>query len=289
MFEETGAFIFGRRTYRATNGSSPEGCRVVPRMRAGPNRRGAPRAHLRHRRHRAFGRRAVAQQGHPLVAPHRAIAEAASATDRPRRACPYWAGRSVRPADPVRWERSRRTPDARPLPGMVASGHDRMLPAQPRGPGPDGRGSHAIPALGALTCLLCHARRRAGRICRRGANHHVHDAFNKGDVAGAAATHAAVADLSSWTKWRHAWHGPKRSRVGGSDRRLRRQAGNTGKGRDRGADARRGGGHAGLRHRAGDLHLHGKGGVAVRAQSQMTFTLEKSASSWLIHGGRGRA
>jgi hypothetical protein len=27
----------------------------------------------------------------------------------------------------------------------------------------------------------------------------------------------------------------------------------------------------------------------VRAQSQMTFTLEKSASSWLIHGGRGRA
>ena len=27
-----------------------------------------------------------------------------------------------------------------------------------------------------------------------------------------------------------------------------------------------------------------KGGVAMRARSQMTFTLEKDASGWLIHG-----
>ena len=70
-------------------------------------------------------------------------------------------------------------------------------------------------------------------------------AFNKGDVAGAAATHAAVADLVIVDEVApYVWHGAKAFHawvddLGAVGRQARRHRP---EGRDRRADARRGGG-----------------------------------------------
>ena len=83
------------------------------------------------------------------------------------------------------------------------------------------------------------------------------DSFNKGDVAGAAATHAAVPELSITDEVSpYIW---------------------------RGAQAFKGW--------SGDLayvvvpavYTFKQGGVAMREAAQMTFALKKGADGWLIH------
>jgi len=112
-------------------------------------------------------------------------------------------------------------------------------------------------------------------------------AFNKGDVAGAAATHAAVADLVIvdevapyvWhgTKAFHAWVadlGAEDTKRGIADQKV--TIGAPTRVEVSGADA--------YVIVPATYTFTAKGGVAMRARSQMTFTLEKGASGWLIHG-----
>jgi hypothetical protein len=111
-------------------------------------------------------------------------------------------------------------------------------------------------------------------------------AFNKGDVAGAAATHAAVADLVIVDEVApYAWHGPKAFQtwaadLGASDAK----AGITEQKVVIGAPTRVE--VAGTRAYVivPATYTYTQKGVAMRAASQMTFTLQKDAGGWLIHG-----
>ena len=112
------------------------------------------------------------------------------------------------------------------------------------------------------------------------------DSFNKGDVAGAAATHAATADLSILDEVSpHLWHGPDAFKAwstaleADSQKRVitdpvvkisaptRVEA-------------------------SGDaayvvvpaVYTFKEGGVAMREAAQMTVVLKKDAGGWLIHG-----
>jgi ketosteroid isomerase-like protein len=112
------------------------------------------------------------------------------------------------------------------------------------------------------------------------------DAFNKGDVAGAAATHVAADDLVIIDEvppyvWRgaqafHAWAAALDAE--------NRKAGITEPSVSISAPTRR--------EQNGDqayvivpaVYSFKQGGTAMRAAAQMTFVLKKGASGWLIHG-----
>lgn len=111
-------------------------------------------------------------------------------------------------------------------------------------------------------------------------------AFNKGDVAGAAATHAAVSELVIIDEVPpYAWHGPKALQTWATDLGA--------------ADAKRGvteqkvviGAPTRVEVEGASAYVivpatytFTEKGVAMRAVSQMTFTLKKGAGGWLIHG-----
>ena len=111
-------------------------------------------------------------------------------------------------------------------------------------------------------------------------------AFNKGDMAGAAATHAAEADLVIVDEVApFAWHGPQAFQSwAASLAAADTTAGNTDQKVVIAAPRRI--------EMAGDsayvivpaVYTFKVKGVAMRESAQMTFTLKKGASGWLIHG-----
>ena len=112
------------------------------------------------------------------------------------------------------------------------------------------------------------------------------DTFNKGDVAGAAATHATGADLVIVDEVApYLWRGPKAFQAWVNDL---------------GADEKKKGisdqkvsiGAPTRIEVAGDAayvivpstYEFKQGGVAMRETAQMTFALQKGSGGWLIHG-----
>jgi hypothetical protein len=112
------------------------------------------------------------------------------------------------------------------------------------------------------------------------------DSFNKGDAAGAAATHAASADLTIIDEVPpYIWNGSKAFHAWGADLE---------------SDAKKNGitepmvtlGKATRTEQRGDrayvvvpaVYTFKQGGAAMREAAQMTFVLGKGASGWLIHG-----
>ena len=111
------------------------------------------------------------------------------------------------------------------------------------------------------------------------------DSFNKGDVAGAAATHAAEADLAITDEVSpFLWRGPRAFQQWITDLE---------------SDAKRRGITDQMvkidaptrREVIGDqayivvpaVYTFKEGGVAMREAAQMTFALKKNAGGWLIH------
>ena len=111
------------------------------------------------------------------------------------------------------------------------------------------------------------------------------DSFNKGDMAGAAATHAATADLSITDEVSpYLWRGPKALQTWAAD--LESDA------KQRGITDQMVTISAPTRTEAnGDqayvvvpaVYTFQDHGVAMRESAQMTFALKKTAGSWLIH------
>jgi hypothetical protein len=112
------------------------------------------------------------------------------------------------------------------------------------------------------------------------------DSFNKGDVAGAAATHAAEADLVITDELSpYLWRGPRAFQQWSTDLEADgKKRGITEPMVKIGAPTRR--------EVSGDqayvvvpaVYTFKEGGVAMRESAQMTFALKKSAGGWLIHG-----
>jgi hypothetical protein len=112
------------------------------------------------------------------------------------------------------------------------------------------------------------------------------DTFNKGDVAGAAATHAAEADLAIFDEVPpFAWHGAKAFQEWSAALdAASKQAGITDQKVTIGAATRT--------EIDGDsayvivpaTYTYKEKGVAMRESAQMTFVLKKGAGGWLIHG-----
>jgi hypothetical protein len=112
------------------------------------------------------------------------------------------------------------------------------------------------------------------------------DSFNKGDIAGAGATHAAEADLVIMDEvppflWRGSQAFQQWSTDLDNDAKKR---GITDQVVKLGVPART--------EASGDqayvvlpaVYTFKQGGVAMRESAQMTFALRKGASGWLIHG-----
>ena len=112
------------------------------------------------------------------------------------------------------------------------------------------------------------------------------DSFNRGDAAGAAATHAAGADLSITDEVApYLWRGPQAFSAWAADLD---------------ADAKKKGitdqavtiSAATREETNGEqayvvvpaVYTFKQGGVAMREAAQFTFVLKKGASGWLIHG-----
>jgi ketosteroid isomerase-like protein len=112
------------------------------------------------------------------------------------------------------------------------------------------------------------------------------DSFNKGDVAAAAAAHAATADLVIIDEVPpYAWHGAKAFHAWSADLE---------------SDAKKNGitepmvtiGKATRIEKNGDqcylvvpaVYTFKQRGTAMREAAQMTFVLKKDATGWLIHG-----
>ncbi len=112
------------------------------------------------------------------------------------------------------------------------------------------------------------------------------DSFNKGDAAGAAATHSATADLTIVDEVPpHLWNGSKAFQSWAADLE---------------ADMKKGGlsdasvtlGSAPTREESDGQNAYvvvpavfsfKQNGKAMREKAQMTFVLKKDASGWLIH------
>ena len=112
------------------------------------------------------------------------------------------------------------------------------------------------------------------------------DSFNKGDVAAAAATHAATADLVIIDEIPpYAWHGAKAFQAWSTDLE---------------SDAKKNGltdpkvtlGTVTRIEKNGDqsyvvvpaVYTFKQRGTSMREPAQMTFVLKKDATGWLIHG-----
>ena len=112
------------------------------------------------------------------------------------------------------------------------------------------------------------------------------DSFNKGDVAGAMATHAASADLTIVDEVPpFVWHGPKAFQAWSTALdSISKQAGITDQMVTISAPTRT--------ESSGDsaylivpaVYTYKEKGVAMRETAQMTVVLKKGASGWLIHG-----
>jgi ketosteroid isomerase-like protein len=112
------------------------------------------------------------------------------------------------------------------------------------------------------------------------------DAFNKGDAAAAAATHAAAADLTIIDEVPpYLWRGPQAFQAWAADLESDAKAnGITDQAVTIGAATRE--------ETSGDqayvivpsVYAFKQRGVAMREAAQMTFVLKKGADGWLIHG-----
>jgi ketosteroid isomerase-like protein len=112
------------------------------------------------------------------------------------------------------------------------------------------------------------------------------DSFNKGDIAGAAATHASGADLTIIDEVPpFVWSGPKAFQAWATSLdTVSKQAGITDQMVTISAPTRT--------ETSGDsayvivpaVYTYKEKGVAMREAAQMTFVLKKGASGWLIHG-----
>ena len=112
------------------------------------------------------------------------------------------------------------------------------------------------------------------------------DSFNKGDTAGAMATHAAAADLTIIDEVPpFVWTGPKAFQAWSTALdSISKQAGITEQMVTISAPTRT--------ESSGDsayvivpaVYTYKEKGVAMREAAQMTFVLKKGASGWLIHG-----
>ncbi|HEY7057206.1 MAG TPA: DUF4440 domain-containing protein [Vicinamibacterales bacterium] len=112
------------------------------------------------------------------------------------------------------------------------------------------------------------------------------DAFNKGDAAGAAATHAADADLVITDEVApYAWHGAKafESWAGALQADSKKNGVTDEKVTIKAPTRVETSGDAAYVIVPSVYEFKLKG-VAMRETAQMTFVLEKSATGWLIHG-----
>jgi ketosteroid isomerase-like protein len=112
------------------------------------------------------------------------------------------------------------------------------------------------------------------------------DAFNKGDVPAAAATHAAEADLTILDEVSpYLWNGPKafQAWVGDLDADSKKH-GITDQMVTIGAPTRIETQGAGAYVIVPAVYTFKEKGVAMREAAQMTFVLKKGSSGWLIHG-----
>ena len=111
------------------------------------------------------------------------------------------------------------------------------------------------------------------------------EAFNKGDAAGAAATHAAEADLSILDEVPpYHWQGPKAFQAWAADLEAdAKKRGVTDQNVTISASTRVETNGAAAYVIVPAVYTFKEGGVAKRATAQMTFTLKKGAAGWLIH------
>lgn len=112
------------------------------------------------------------------------------------------------------------------------------------------------------------------------------DAFNKGDIAGAAATHAAVADLVIIDEPPpFQWTGPKAFHTWAADLDADAKAhGITEQQVSISAPTRVESNGAAAYVIVPAVYTFKEKGVPMRAASQMTFVLKKGPKGWLIHG-----
>ena len=111
------------------------------------------------------------------------------------------------------------------------------------------------------------------------------DAFNKGDVAGAAATHSATGDLTIIDEVPpHLWNGPKAFQSWSADLDAdAKKKGVTGPGVTLGAPTREESDGQQAYVVVPAVYSFEQNGKAMSEKAQMTFVLKKDASGWLIH------
>jgi hypothetical protein len=112
------------------------------------------------------------------------------------------------------------------------------------------------------------------------------EAFNKGDMAGAAATHASDADLAIIDEVPpYLWRGAQSFQTWAADLTSDdKKNGITDEKVSIGAATRVEMNAAAAYVVVPSVYTFKQKGVAMREAAQMTFTLKKSASGWLIHG-----
>jgi hypothetical protein len=112
------------------------------------------------------------------------------------------------------------------------------------------------------------------------------EAFNKGDAAGAAATHAAEADLVIIDEVTpYLWRGPQAFSTWAADlERDDKKNGVTDQKVSLGAATRVETDGVGAYVIVPSVYTFKQRGVAMREAAQMTFTLKKGPNGWLIHG-----
>jgi hypothetical protein len=112
------------------------------------------------------------------------------------------------------------------------------------------------------------------------------EAFNKGDTAGAAATHAADADLVIIDEVApYLWRGAQAFQAWAADlERNDKKRGVTDQKVSIGAVKRIESDGTSAYVIVPSSYTYKEKGVAMRETAQMTFTLKKGATGWLIHG-----
>lgn len=112
------------------------------------------------------------------------------------------------------------------------------------------------------------------------------DSFNKGDIAGAAATHAAGADLTIIDEVPpFVWRGPKAFQEWSTALdSISKQAGITDQMVTISAPTRTETGGDSAYVIVPAVYTYKEKGVAMREAAQMTFVLKKGTGGWLIHG-----
>jgi ketosteroid isomerase-like protein len=112
------------------------------------------------------------------------------------------------------------------------------------------------------------------------------DAFNKGDVPAAAATHAAGADLTILDEVApFLWRGPQAFQTWAGDLDAdAKKHGITDQMVTIGAPTRIETDGAGAYVVVPSVYTFKQKGVAMREAAQMTFVLKKGPAGWLIHG-----